>query len=65
MGITTYESEEDMDDAFGDMMERETEKARLKEMIYSLESNVEYQKEQLNEAERELQETLDELERLD
>ena len=64
MGVTTYESEEDMDDAFEGMMERETEKARLREMSYTLESNVEYQKGQLAEAERELEETLEELERL-
>lgn len=54
MGIQVFESEEDMDDAFEDMMEAEQEKARLRELIEEAEYEVECRQADLDTAKEEL-----------
>jgi chromosome segregation ATPase len=65
MGITHYESQEEMDDAFEDMMENEQEKARLREEIEHAEHEVESRHDDWVSANEELAELRKELEQLE
>lgn len=65
MGIQVFESEEAMEDAFEDMMEREQDKARLAEEIEHMEYEIERRYEDWIDAKNDLeqlQKQLDELE---
>lgn len=66
MGVDYYETQEGMDDAFEDLMDREQDKARLREEILMQESTVEDLEAQVVDARgdlKSLQEELDNLEK--
>lgn len=54
MSIEHYETQEDMDDSFEDMMGREEDKARLRQQIQDQYNEVEHCQERLDEAKEEL-----------
>lgn len=65
MGIQVFESQEEMDDAFEDMMEAEQERARLREEIIQQGFRVEQAYEEWSDAKFELEELENALEALE
>ena len=65
MSVTYYTNEDAFDEAFEAIMDRETEKVRLKGLIEFQQSTVDHYKELLTEAEEELKEYEDQLEQLE
>lgn len=56
MGVQHFETQEDMDDAFEEIMEREEAKTRLRHEIEEMENEIESLKDELREKEEELKE---------
>ncbi len=65
MGTQVFDSQEEMDDAFEDLMTKEEDKSRLRRCIERQEDEIEHLEAQLSTARDELQDLNDELSELE